>query len=213
MKTIQQLIDADDAPEWMNEEGYLTIARGYLLPDETPKEMFKRIAVSAAKYQKDPSYWAAKFFDYMWKNWLCLASPVLSNMGASRGLPISCYSIHVGDNINSIFNKNTELAVLSKHGGGVGIYLGDIRARGTKIKGNGNSEGIIPWAKVYDTTTQVVSYTSPWNYSFGIPISFNFGTSSPNIPKINTNSTAVLRKDGKFGIFIKNGIDIISNMK
>ena len=157
MKTIQQLIDADDAPEWMNEEGYLTIARGYLLPDETPKEMFKRIAVSAAKYQKDPSYWAAKFFDYMWKNWLCLASPVLSNMGASRGLPISCYSIHVGDNINSIFNKNTELAVLSKHGGGVGIYLGDIRARGTKIKGNGNSEGIIPWAKVYDTTTQVVS--------------------------------------------------------
>src|ERR1700690_616039 len=157
MKTIQQLIDADDAPEWMNEEGYLTIARGYLLPDETPKEMFKRIAVSAAKYQKDPSYWAAKFFDYMWKNWLCLASPVLTNMGASRGLPISCYSIHVGDNINSIFNKNTELAVLSKHGGGVGIYLGDIRARGTKIKGNGNSEGIIPWAKVYDTTTQVVS--------------------------------------------------------
>src|ERR1700690_2694606 len=121
MKTIQQLIDADDAPEWMNEEGYLTIARGYLLPDETPKEMFKRIAVSAAKYQKDPSYWAAKFFDYMWGRGLCLPSPVLSNMLSSRGLPISCYSIHDADNIKSVFNKNTHLAVLSKADGGVGI--------------------------------------------------------------------------------------------
>lgn len=157
MKTIEELIKAGEAPPWMNEEGYLTIARGYLLPDETPKQMYRRIAQAAAKYQKDVALWRARFFDYMWKNWLCLASPVLSNMGAGRGLPISCYSVHVGDDINSIFDKNTELAVLSKHGGGVGIYLGDVRARGTPIKGNGHSEGVIPWAKVYDTTTQVVS--------------------------------------------------------
>ncbi|CAM6005470.1 unnamed protein product [Sphagnum balticum] len=73
-------------------------------------------------------------------------------MGTTRGLPISCNSIHVGDSVDSIFNKSHELAMLSKNGAGVGIYLGDVRGRGSDIKGNGKSEGIIPWAKVYDST-------------------------------------------------------------
>jgi ribonucleoside-diphosphate reductase alpha chain len=156
-KTIEELMLAGDAPPWMNYEGYKTIARGYLLPNETPKQMYQRAAKAAAKYQKNSQMWEEKFFDYMWKNWLCLATPVLSNMGAGRGLPISCYSVHVEDSVDSIFHKNTELALLSKHGGGVGIYLGDVRCRGSAIKGNGHSEGIVPWAKVYDTTTQVIS--------------------------------------------------------
>ena len=155
--TLDELKRLGEAPEWMTEEGYATIARGYLLEGETPLGMYERVAHSAASYYADSSFWYAKFFDVLWKNWLCPASPVLSNLGTSRGLPISCNSIHAGDSVSSIFEKSHELAMLSKNGAGVGIYLGDIRGRGAPIKGNGKSEGIIPWAKVFDTTTASVS--------------------------------------------------------
>lgn len=154
--TLDQLKEAGQVPEWMNEEGYRILQNGYLLEDETPFQMYMRVANAAASYYKDKK-WATKFFNAMWNNWLCPASPVLSNMGTDRGLPISCNSIHVGDSVDSIFNKSHELAMLSKNGAGVGIYLGDVRGRGSSITGNGKSEGIIPWAKVYDSTIISVS--------------------------------------------------------
>lgn len=157
---LEELKLSGEAPSWMNEEGFKTLKGGYLLADETPKEMYARVAKSAASYYVDDFFWESKFFDAMWKNWLCPASPVLSNMGTKRGLPISCNTIHVGDSVDSIFNKNHELAMLSKNGAGVGIYLGDVRGRGAKIHSNGQSEGVIPWAKVYDTTTHAVSQGS-----------------------------------------------------
>src|SRR5690348_6958410 len=158
---LDALKGTNEAPEWMSEEGYQTLSKGYLLPGETPKQMYRRIARAAAKYYNDKSeYWESKFFDAMWSNWLCPASPVLSNMGTDRGLPISCNSIHVGDSVDSIFMKSRELAMLSKNGAGVGIYLGDIRGRGAPIKGNGVSEGIVPWARVYDTVTISVNQGS-----------------------------------------------------
>lgn len=157
---LQQLKDKGEAPLWMEEPGYKTLCGGYMLPGETPKGMYSRVAKAAASYYKDSHKWEQKFFDVMWKNWLCPATPVLSNLGTTRGLPISCNSIHVGDSIDSIFNKNHELAMLSKNGAGVGIFLGDIRGRGTGITGNGKSEGIIPWCKTYDTTTNSVNQGS-----------------------------------------------------
>ena len=158
--TLQNLKDSGEAPAWMGEEGFKTLQGGYLLPKETPKQMYWRVANAAGSYYANSSKWSAEFFEAMWKNWLCTASPVLSNMGTQRGLPISCNSIHVGDSVDSIFGKSHELAMLSKNGAGVGIYLGDVRGRGAPIKGNGKSEGIIPWAKVYDTTTVSVSQGS-----------------------------------------------------
>jgi ribonucleoside-diphosphate reductase alpha chain len=155
--TLKELKESNEAPEWLNDEGFETISRGYLLPNETPKGMYTRIAKATAKHQKDSKKWEKKFFDVMWRNWLCCASPVLSNMGSNRGLPISCFSLHIDDSVRSIFDKNTELAILSKNGGGVGFYMGDIRGRGAGIAGVGKSEGIVPWCKVYDTTTQVIS--------------------------------------------------------
>lgn len=149
-----------EAPEWMGEEGLKTLMGGYMLPNETPREMYWRVANAAADYSDTfakRKFYGQEFFDAMWKNWLCPASPVLSNMGTSRGLPISCNSIHVGDSVDSIFGKSHELAMLSKNGAGVGIYLGDVRGRNAAIKGNGKSEGIIPWAKVYDSTVISVS--------------------------------------------------------
>jgi len=156
--TLDELKQAGEAPEWMGEEGYKTLQGGYMLPDETPRGMYDRVSRAAASYYKNnEAFYATSFFDAMWKNWLCPASPVLSNMGTSRGLPISCNSIHVGDSVDSIFGKSHELAMLSKNGAGVGIYLGDVRGRNAIIKGNGRSEGIIPWAKVYDSTIISVS--------------------------------------------------------
>lgn len=158
--TLDDLKKAGEAPSWMDEPGLATVANGYMLKDETPKQMYRRVAKAASSYYTEPKKWETKFFDAMWKNWLCPASPVLSNMGTDRGLPISCNSIHVADSVDSIFTKNHELATLSKNGAGVGIYFGDIRGRGANIKGNGSSEGIVPWAKVFDTTTVSISQGS-----------------------------------------------------
>lgn len=154
---LKDLKSKGEAPAWMGEEGYKTLQGGYLLDGETPKQMYERVAMAAASYYENSDYWFGKFFDAMWKNWLCPATPVLSNMGTTRGLPISCNSIHVGDSVDSIFMKDHELAMLSKNGAGVGIYLGDVRGRGADIAGNGKSEGVIPWSKVYDSTIIAVS--------------------------------------------------------
>jgi ribonucleoside-diphosphate reductase alpha chain len=153
---LQQLKQSGEAPQWLDIEGYRTLKGGYLLPNETPRMMYSRVAKAGAK-QFTHENLEEKFFNIMWKNWLCLASPVASNMGTERGLPISCNTIHVDDSIDNIFMKQHELAMLSKNGAGVGVYLGDIRGRGTTISGNGKSEGIIPWAKCFDTTTIGVS--------------------------------------------------------
>lgn len=147
---------SNDIPEWMTSEGLATLAGGYLLQGETPRQMWQRVSNAAAFRLGKPEL-AEVFFNLFWENKLCGASPILANMGTDRGLPISCNSIHPGDSISSIFEKNTELAVLTKNGAGVGIYVGDLRGRGSPIKGNGTSEGIVPWAKLYDQTTAVVS--------------------------------------------------------
>lgn len=142
-----------DYPEWMNDVSLATISKGYLLPDETPRKAYKRVADTVAKRLDRPDL-ASKFFRYMWKGWLNLASPVLSNTGTDRGLPISCFGIDTPDSIRGIGLTNAELMRLTSLGGGVGIGLSRIRGRGTKI-GNGDmgqSEGVVPWAKIYDST-------------------------------------------------------------
>lgn len=159
-KDLEQLKKDGEAPGFLTIEGLKTLAAGYLLVDETPKGMYVRLAKTAASYYTDFSKWEVKFFDAMWENWLCPASPVCSNFGSIRGLPISCNSISPADSIDSIFTKGHELATLSKNGAGVGIYFGDIRARGAAINGNGKSEGIVPWAKVMDQITVSVSQGS-----------------------------------------------------
>jgi ribonucleoside-diphosphate reductase alpha chain len=157
---LEQLKQLGEAPQWLDDAGYSTLCNGYLLPNETPKGMYTRLAKTAAKYYPLVKDIEQRFFKILWNNWLCPASPVCSNFGTDRGLPISCNSIHVADSVDNIFEKQHELAMLSKNGAGVGIYIGDIRARGTNINGNGKSEGIIPWAKCFDNTTIAVNQGS-----------------------------------------------------
>jgi|TARA_R110000744_G_scaffold166402_4_gene283535 ribonucleoside-diphosphate reductase alpha chain len=141
-----------DFPVWGNTEIYVkTVSGGYLLEGETPKDAYWRVSTTVAKRLNKPEL-ASKFFDYIWKGWLNLASPVLSNTGTERGLPISCFGIDVADSIYDIGNKNLELMLLAKHGGGVGVGINQIRPAGAKITDNGTSDGIVPFAKVYDST-------------------------------------------------------------
>ena len=141
-----------DFPSWANTEIYVkTISKGYLLPGEKPKDAYWRVATRVAQRLNKPQM-ATKFFDYIWKGWLNLATPVLSNTGTDRGLPISCFGIDVADSIYDIGNKNLELMLLAKHGGGVGIGINQIRPAGSTITGNGTSDGVVPFAKIYDST-------------------------------------------------------------
>ena len=141
-----------DFPSWANTEIYVkTISKGYLLEGEKPKDAYWRVATRVAQRLDKPQL-ATKFFDYIWKGWLNLATPVLSNTGTDRGLPISCFGIDVADSIYDIGSKNLELMLLAKHGGGVGIGINQIRPAGAKITGNGTSDGVVPFAKIYDST-------------------------------------------------------------
>ena len=141
-----------DFPSWANTEIYVkTISKGYLLPGEKPKDAYWRVASRVAMRLEKPQL-ATKFFDYIWRGWLNLATPVLSNTGTDRGLPISCFGIDVADSIYDIGSKNLELMLLAKHGGGVGIGINQIRPAGAIITGNGTSDGVVPFAKIYDST-------------------------------------------------------------
>ena len=141
-----------DFPSWGNTEIYVkTISKGYLLAGEKPKDAYWRVASRVAQRLNKPQL-ASKFFDYIWKGWINLATPVLSNTGTDRGLPISCFGIDVADSIFDIGSKNLELMLLAKHGGGVGVGINQIRPAGSPITGNGTSDGVIPFAKIYDST-------------------------------------------------------------
>jgi len=146
-----------DFPIWANTEVYVkTVSKGYLLKGETPKDAYWRVASTVAKRVQKPEL-ASKFFDYMWRGWLNLATPVFSNTGTERGLPISCFGIDVADSVYDIGAKVSEMMLLAKHGGGVGIGVNQIRPAGTKISQNGTSDGIVPFIKVYDSAILATS--------------------------------------------------------
>ncbi|XCI75180.1 MAG: ribonucleoside-diphosphate reductase subunit alpha [Flavobacteriales bacterium] len=141
-------------PFWGNNELYLTtIKGGYLLNNETPFEVYKRLAQTVAKTLKKPAL-EEKFFDILWKGWLIPSTPVMVNLGTEKGLPISCFSSRIGDSMYEIYRKNLEMAMLSKYGGGTAYDFSLIRPIGSPIKNGdlGTSDGIIPFIKSYDST-------------------------------------------------------------
>ena len=142
----------EDYPVWGDTEVYKkTISGGYLLQGESPRDAYQRVATTVARRLYKPEL-SEIFFNYIWNGWLNLASPVLSNTGTDRGLPISCFGIDVGDSIAEIGGKNLEMMLLAKHGGGVGVGINMIRPAGAKITGNGTSDGVVPFCKIYDST-------------------------------------------------------------
>ena len=154
--SLDLLKEQGNAPDWLTDHGLKTLQAGYLLPDETPKGMWQRISSAAAERLQKPEM-TERFFDLFWKNWLCPATPVATNMGTKRGLPISCFSAYIPDSVDGIMTSMHEIAMLSKHGGGIGSYYGALRPRGSKIKGNGKTDGIVPFLKILDSTISGIS--------------------------------------------------------
>lgn len=134
-------------PPWATTSGWQLFKSKYLYEAPSWKAQYERIAKTAAQYTDDPVKWEAKFFDVMWRGWVSLSTPILANMGTNRGLPISCSGCYVNDSVESFYETQTEIAVLSKQGFGTSAYLGDIRPRGSKISVGGKASGIMPVLK------------------------------------------------------------------
>jgi ribonucleoside-diphosphate reductase alpha chain len=141
--------------------------------------MHRRLASHAAKILNRQDL-EEDLFSIFWNGWLGPATPVASNFGTNRGLPISCYSVHVDDSVNSIYSHLKEVAQLSKNGGGVGVYLGDVRPSGSPISSGGKSTGVVPWAQQYDLASRVVSQGGVRRGSFAIYLPIDH----PDVPEL-----------------------------
>lgn len=137
---------------WLNDESRLFLSRGYI--NETPEQRIKDIANKAEEYLKIDGF-AVKFEDYMARGFYSLSTPVWINFGKEKGLPISCYGSNIDDTLDSILNAGREIGMMSKYGGGTSAYLGNIRARGTKISTGGTADGPVHYARIYDTVVDV----------------------------------------------------------
>ncbi|WP_420067921.1 ribonucleoside-diphosphate reductase subunit alpha [Actinobacillus pleuropneumoniae] len=142
--------------EWLNEDSRLFLQRGYLLEGTTALDRIRFIAEHAERKLGIEGY-ADKFYHYMGRGYFSLSSPIWSNFGLDRGLPISCFGSYIGDSIHEIMVTTAEVGMMSKIGGGTSAYFGDIRPRGSAIRNNGKSDGSFNFSKLFDTVIDVIS--------------------------------------------------------
>lgn len=156
--TQSKAVDSDAPVDiwWLNEESEQMLNRGYLLKGETVEGAIDRITTAAAKRLYKPEL-KEKFKNLIVRGWLSFSSPVWANMGTQRGLPISCFNVHVPDNIEGITEKLGEVIMQTKIGGGTSGYFGELRHRGTAVTDNGKSSGAVSFMKLFDTSMDVVS--------------------------------------------------------
>ena len=144
---------------WLNEDSITFLERGYLSEGEEAKQRIRDIADNAEKILGIEGF-SDKFYDYMSKGYYSLSSPVWANFGKERGLPISCYSIDIQDNMGDIMRSVGEIGVMSKLGGGTGGYFGKLRPRGSAITDNGESSGSVHFMELFDKLMDVASQGS-----------------------------------------------------
>src|ERR1700712_5842426 len=137
----------------LTEFGKDTLDDRYLLPGETYQDLFARVADA---YADDQDH-AQRLYDYISKLWFMPATPVLSNGGTGRGLPISCYLNSVSDSLEGIVGTWNENVWLASRGGGIGTYWGNVRGIGEPVGLNGKTSGIIPFVRVMDSLTLAIS--------------------------------------------------------
>ena len=141
---------------WLNKDSRKFLERGYLLEGETAEQRIKDIAQAAEAYLNIKGF-ADKFEDYMARGFYSLSSPIWSNFGRERGLPISCFGSYVSDTMEGIMDKVSETAIMTKHGGGTSAYFGAVRGRGTPISCGGESTGSVHFMELYNKLMNVVS--------------------------------------------------------
>jgi ribonucleoside-diphosphate reductase alpha chain len=145
--------------EWLNENSRKFLAAGYLGEGLSAEERIANIAQRAEDILKMPGF-ADKFYHYMSEGYYSLASPVWSNFGKERGLPISCFGSHIDDDIGNILYTQSEVGMMSKLGGGTSGYFGKIRGRGAAIKNNGEASGAVHVMRLFESMVDVVSQGS-----------------------------------------------------
>jgi len=169
--TTKTLVDArkealsnlkPESPEgfqWLNEYSRQFLASGYLTEGATPEGRIREIADRAEQILQIPGY-ADKFYGYMSEGFFSLASPVWSNFGKERGLPISCFGSHIDDDMGNILYTQSEVGMMSKLGGGTSGFFGKIRHRGAPVKNNGEASGAVHIMQLFESMVDVVSQGS-----------------------------------------------------
>ena len=159
-KSMQKKNLISDKPfEWLNENSRKFLAAGYLGEGLSAEERIRNIAQRAEDILQMPGF-ADKFYYYMSEGYYSLASPVWSNFGKERGLPISCFGSHIDDDIGNILYTQSEVGMMSKLGGGTSGYFGKIRHRGAEIKNNGEASGAVHVMRLFESMVDVVSQGS-----------------------------------------------------
>ena len=142
--------------DWLNEQSRTFLSRGYLLEGQTAEQRIRVIADGAEKHLGIEGF-ADKFYDYMGRGFYSLASPIWSNYGIDRGLPVSCFGSYIDDHMESILHGHAENGMLMKTGGGTSGYFGAVRHRGAPIRNNGESSGSVHFMEMFDKLASVVS--------------------------------------------------------
>ncbi|WP_159018996.1 ribonucleoside-diphosphate reductase subunit alpha [Algibacter sp. L3A6] len=145
--------------KWLTENSRQFLASGYLTDDTTPEVRIREIAERAEEILKIDGF-ADKFYGYMAEGYYSLASPVWSNFGKRRGLPISCFGSHISDDMGDILYTQSEVGMMSKLGGGTSGYFGKLRHRGAPVKNNGESSGAVHIMQLFEKMVDVVSQGS-----------------------------------------------------
>jgi ribonucleoside-diphosphate reductase alpha chain len=149
---------------WLNSNSRKFLERGYLLEGETPEQRIQDIGDRAQALLDDMPGFSDKFVDYMSRGFYSLASPIWSNFGRKRGLPISCFGSYIPDDMNGILSKVGEIGTMSKVGGGTSAYFGDVRGRGAPISSGGAATGVHHQLTVFDS---LINYVSQGNVRRG----------------------------------------------
>ncbi|TGN22970.1 ribonucleoside-diphosphate reductase subunit alpha [Empedobacter tilapiae] len=144
---------------WKNSESEQILNRGYLLKGETVEGAIDRITAAAAKRLYKPEL-QESFKEMIERGWMSLSSPIWANMGTERGLPISCFNVHIPDSIEGITHKLGEVIMQTKIGGGTSGYFGELRERGATITDNGKSSGAVSFMELFNSAMNVVSQGS-----------------------------------------------------
>lgn len=144
---------------WLNNISQQFLEKDYLLPGQTVDQRVDVIVNKAEEILKIKDF-AKKLKSNIKKGWYSLSSPIWTNFGNNRGLPISCFGSHIEDNMHSILSTHAEIGMMTKYGGGTSAYFGDLRPRGSSIKNNGESAGPVHFMQLFDTAIKVISQGS-----------------------------------------------------
>jgi len=141
---------------WLNDDSRTFLSRGYIDGDKTAEERIRDIGEAAADILNSYEF-ADKFCTYMARGYYSLSSPVWSNFGTTKGLPISCNGVYVEDRMESILGKTAEVGMQTKMGAGTSAYLGSLRSRGSAINTGGTADGPVHFANLLETTVDIIA--------------------------------------------------------